>query len=565
MLWLCLRFPLLPLEALLQDEYHHPAAVMERHSVLICNSAAVAAGIKPGVSLATAQALSSVARIFDRDTQRESHALQTLAYACYRFTPAVTIQPPDCLLLEIGGCLKLFKGLQRLLTLLNNTLIDLGHDHTAGLAVTPKAAVLLSRAGMDITGLVDPAAVNPNAVDPNAVNPSVNDPAANDAARDLEQSPAPDQQHYFDNLSGALIDPDEFNRHLHAQPLAMLDCSPKLKDKFLATGFYCLGDLLRLPGAAVGKRYGKGFLIYLKHLSGELPDPQRTLQLPPQFASKLHFNDGITSSQMLIFPMKRLLLALCGYLHGRQLHCSSILWRLHLAGGKTDDLTLHFTQPHHQLEHFLALSRLQLENRAMAAPIESLTLRAIDLHPAEQKNTDLFGQLAGNGQDSDHNLAVVLDKLRTRLGSQAVCGLSLADSHIPEQAWQSTDLTTTVVSASGVPRTAGTAGKSQPGDKPGDKPGKLTDPACLTYPKSHTPMHRPLWLLETPVPVQVNGQRLYWRGELELLQGPERITGDWWRQSICRDYFVARHHNGALYWIYRDHLAAQWFVHGAFA
>ena len=602
MLWLCLRFPLLPLEVFIQDNLganrptqddivesgllekralekntcknstmeggvvtnKHPAAVIEQHRILVCNAFATTAGITPGMSLATAQALCSVANIFERDIRLESLALQTLAYSCYRFTPAVTLCPPDSLLLEIGGCLKLFKGLQRLLMMINETIVDLGHEHTVGLAITPKAAALLSRVdtGLDPDCSLDPD-LNLNTAPLKFFDPDVLDIDLPDIG-----------------LSGmdknTLNNTEAFEQHLHTLPLDVLDCSSKLKDKFRSTGFYCLGDLLRLPGAALGKRYGKDFLVYLKQLTGELPDPQQALELPPQFEGKLDFNDGITSTEMLAFPMKRLLLTLSAYLYGRQLHCSQIRWCMHLVGGNTHELLLHFAQAHNRLEHFLSMSRLKLDNQVLPAPVESLALHADHLRPAEQKNADLFGPLpgdrsgdeqGGNDNSRDDDMTMVLDKLRTRLGKNSVYGLSLADSHIPEQAWKTISFGSEHNRKS--PRNHQHKNHQHRSHQPKSHQSKSSlaksTPSAINKLNGHDkPTNRPLWLLQNPAPVQVRNQRLFWRGELQLLQGPERIEGNWWQQAICRDYFIARHHNGALHWVYRDRLSTNWFVHGTF-
>ncbi len=527
MLWLCLHFHRLPLEVCIpnkmtQDDLEngistndHPAVIIiDQHRVLIANSPATNRGVIAGMSLATAQALCSEANIFDRDIKQEAQALQTLAYSCYRFTPTVVLCPPASLLLEIGGCLKLFKGLQCLLNKIKSAIIDQGHEHTVGLATTPKAATLLSRADM---------------------NP-------------LE---------FFNSDNGTLNSTEAFEQHLYAVPLTLLNCSNKLKDKFRSTGFYCLEDLLRLPGAALGKRYGKDFLVYLKQLMGEQADPQQSLELPPQFESTLEFNDGIASTGRLAFPIKRLLIALTGYLHGRQLHCSQIRWSMRLLpmglspikqnSNNSSEIILNFAQPHNSLEHFLSMSRLKLDNQALPAPVESLTLHAEHLHQAEQKNTDLFGSQAadshfgnhlGDHLDNNKNLAMLLDKLRTRLGENSVYGLKLADSHIPEQAWQCLPLNSIKNNRT---------------------------PIVNTTIDHDNASKRPLWLWQDPSPVQIKNQGLYWHGELELLQGPERIEGNWWQKPVCRDYFIARHHDGALYWLYRDRLAKQWFIHGAFA
>lgn len=531
MLWLCLRFPLLPLEVFstggARPLTSRAAVVMHQHRVLLGNRLATEAGVKPGLTLATAQALCAGLAVFDRDSRQEALLLKNLAYTCYRFTPTITLgspaylpREPGYLLLEIGGCLKLFKGLPRLLRLITETINQQGHEHTPGLAPTPGAATLLSH----VEG--DPLAC-------------------------------------FHPDTGVINNPAAFQQNLHDLPLALLDCPDKLKNKFLSTGFHKLGDLLALPGPAIGKRYGLDFLKYLKQLSGEQADPQKNLELPPQFASTLHFNDAISSAAMLAFPMQRLLLALSGYLHGRQLHCQQIRWRLGLSpvggiGATSTDLRLGFARPHNQLAHFLSLSRLQLEQQTLPGPVESLTLYADQLMAAEQKNTDLFGGLsADNAADQQDDLLMVLDKLRTRLGENNVYGLGAVDSHIPEQAWTTAPLDkqrkTQKARKTQKPGALSVKNKSFAGNK--------KNPINKT--SGNTPT-RPRWLLAKPTPVQIHNQQLYWQGPLELLQGPERIEGNWWQNPVCRDYFIARHDSGALYWLYRDRLNKRWFIHGLF-
>ena len=506
MLWLCLRFPLLPLEVFMQEprlgNNQQPAALVERQRIVLGNSSAIGAGIKPGISLTTAQALCSTAHIFIRNRQKEADALQTLAYSCYRFTPVIILSPPDSLLLEIGACLKLFEGLPRLLALINKTLMEQGYQHVIGLAPTPKAAILISH--------------------------PVGDQSRHEPAK------------FFNPEHGGLSDAQAFKQYLYTLPLSSISfeyCSLALKKKFQLTGFKCLGDLLKLPGGALGKRYGKDFLLYLKQLTGDLPDPQLSLQLPPYFDHHLDFENTINTTEMLAFPMKRLLSTLCDYLYARQLHCNKISWHMTLIDSSTVPLEIHFSRPQNNLEHFLSLSRLQLENRTFSAPVSSLRLQVHDLYLAEQHNTDLFDRQ--NDGHKHQDLMAALDKLRTRLGSDAVYSLALADSHIPEQAWQFTAV-----------------------NKASDTPQNITHNDDTQH--LHQAGNRPLWLLDKPAAVQKKSRHLYWRGALELLQGPERIEGNWWQQAVCRDYFIARHDSGVLYWIYQDRLSDSWFVHGTF-
>jgi len=49
------------------------------------------------------------------------------------------------------------------------------------------------------------------------------------------------------------------------------------------------------------------------------------------------------------------------------------------------------------------------------------------------------------------------------------------------------------------------------------------------------------------------------------IAGPERIETQWWHESaIHRDYYRVRTSDQAAYWIYRDIVLGDWFLHGIF-
>ncbi|WKD48614.1 hypothetical protein [Microbulbifer spongiae] len=62
------------------------------------------------------------------------------------------------------------------------------------------------------------------------------------------------------------------------------------------------------------------------------------------------------------------------------------------------------------------------------------------------------------------------------------------------------------------------------------------------------------------------GHKLFYRGELHLLQGPERIDGNWWQHGHHgRNYYMAKGENGGLYWVFQDLTSKAWFLQGIFS
>lgn len=484
MLWLCLRCTDLPLAAAGTAAPGLPRAVTEGSRVHCPDPAAAARGVAPGMLLAHALALCPDLAVHPRAPAREQEILVALAHACHHLTPKVTLCPPATLLLEIGGSLKLFGGLAALLAAVLDTLRLQQVQAAIGVAPTPAAAHLLSH------GDGDPLA-------------------------------------YLDPRSGALTRPRAFARRLHALPLAALACAPELVERLARTGLRRVGEVLQLPGSALGRRHGRDFVHYLERIRGQRPDPQTPMALASSFSRQIEFASGIEHAAALLFPARRLLHELSGYLRARQMHCGRLDWTLYPEQGAPLALPLRLAQPRGDLAHLLELTRLGFATLRLAGPVAALALASDELHPVQDPSGDLLHELTP--QSSPGGFQALCDRLAARLGADAVTGLGIRNEHLPERA--------SVVRSP----TAAVAGTSPPAAAP-----------------------RPVWLLAAPAPVAQRNGRLDWDGPLTLLHGPERIESDWWRAPARRDYYLARHGDGRRCWLYRDRGTGAWFVHGLF-
>jgi protein ImuB len=485
MLWLGLRCTDLALAAAGVADPDLPQVVAEGQRVHCPNQAAVAGGVVAGMALANARTLCPGLALLPRAPVREQAILEALAHACHHLTPKVTLRPPAVLLLEISGSLKLFGGLAALLTAVRDTL-RLQQVHAAiGAAPTPAAAQLLSH------GDADPL-------------------------------------DYLDAHSGALTRPRAFTRRLHALPLTALDCAPEVVEKLARTGLRRVGEVLQLPGSALGRRYGRDFVHYLERIRGQRPDPQTTMPLASSFSRHLEFGAGIERAEMLLFPARRLLHELSGYLRARQMHCGRLNWTLYQEYGAPLTLPLRLARPRGDLAHLLELTRLGFATLRLEGPVTALALASDELHPAQGTSGDLLSTLVP--QPDPAGIQTLCDRLAARLGADAIARLKVQNEHLPERA------------SVALPPTASAA-------------GAVTSPPLAP---------RPAWLVQPPAPVSVQDGKPYWDGPLTLLRGPERIETDWWRTPARRDYYLARHGDGRRCWLYRERRTGAWFVHGLF-
>ena len=87
---------------------------------MAANARALAAGIHPGLGLASALALAPDLVARPRDIRGEAALLVELACWAAQFTPQLALDAPDCVLLEVGASLRLFGGAGALLRCIAN-------------------------------------------------------------------------------------------------------------------------------------------------------------------------------------------------------------------------------------------------------------------------------------------------------------------------------------------------------------------------------------------------------------------------------------------------------------
>ena len=479
MLWLGLYFPDLPLEVYSRGQQTaRPLAVTERwdgrERVARCNAAALAGGIRPGLPLAAALALCGDLLVRPRAPERERQALRGLAAWSYQFSPRIAFDP-RCLLLEIGASLRLFGGEAPFLARIASELPRLGYRAQTAVAPVPAAAALLAR-----------------------VRPGTRVGELALLAAQVAQI-----------------------------PLCHFSRDRVVRDLVAGVGLVTLGDCLQLPRPELARRVGPALGEALDRLLGRIPDPRPAWRPPPVFEERLELLGEISSAPALLFPARRLLLALCGFLRGHGGGVQVLDWRLTHRDAPDSHFRLGLLAPSRDPDHMLELLRERSERLRLAAPVIALTLRVGDWQPFTEASGELFG---GRPVDVD-----LLERLCARLGATAVQGLEVLPDHRPERAWR----------------------LCPPGGSAG------TVPAAM--PAVDMVAQRPLWLLEPPRPLRLEGGHPSYGGPLQLESLAERIEAGWWDGGdVARDYYLAHNPIGERLWIYRDRQTDGWYLQGLF-
>lgn len=337
--------------------------------------------------VSAAQALCNELQLKVRDKKAEAAALASIAAWSGQFTPTVSLAA-QAALLEIGGCFRLFGGLESLLQKIRDGLDELGYEFVIASAATPTAASLLARAKVPLT----------------------------------------------------VIEPDALPTALSPLPLALLDYSPGAISDLAQAGIRSIGECLALPRAAVARRYGQGLLDELDRALGNLPDPQPPFMAPSRFETELELPAPVEDTEALLFALRRLVFELAGWLRARNAGVMRLRLTLKHNNVPATEVALALTTPSRDADHLLALWRERLARVSLPQRVEAIGLAADEIAALAPGNFSLF-------PETPDGAAALLDRLRARLGDAALCRLHPHADHRPELAWSVTDARNDLASA----------------------------------------------------------------------------------------------------------------------
>ena len=492
MLWTCLHFSDLPLAVFARGAVRELSVVVSsashRPDVVAANDAARRRGIVPGLSIAAALALDPGLAIHLRDERAEAHALRSIALWAGQWTSTIAIEPPASVLLEIAGGLNYFGGLENFLRRIDAGLATIGFSAVVATAPTAGAASLFARA----------------------------------------------------SWTTVVVEETDWARRLSALPITLLAHAQPALDTLSGVGVRTIGELLALPRDGVARRFGQTLLDEIDRALGTLPDPRALFVPPERYHGQIELPVPVDEVEALLFGVKRLVAELAGFLHGRGAGVTRLTCDLVHEDVAPTSIVVGLTATR-QIEHIMNVLRERLARETLPDRVEAIRIVSEEIAPLGAKEGDFFPVARKDGEAG----AQLIERLRARLGEDAVRMLELRADHRPELAGGETAMIQV-----GHPERSGSAVQRRTADS-------SSNAARLGM----TPGIRPLWLLSSPRPLGADPMAV----EIRLVSGPERIETGWWDGfEVGRDYFVGCNARGETLWLYRER-EGEWFVHGVFA
>lgn len=345
--------------------------------IVALSPGAAALALTPGLPLADARArVPDLPAIFT-DREHEAALLARLVGLCRRFTPSVSADPPQGLILDIAGCGHLFSGDEVLKSQCLEMISLHGVTACGAIAATPDAARGLARFGGDDVRLLPVEALG----------------LGDDATLALERS-----------------------------------------------GLRCIGDLAEMPRSVLAARFGGELTRRLARLLEE-EDPHITPApvVDPIMAGR-RFAEPIGHAADVLGVIEDVLEEVADVMTRRGVGGRAFVLRLYRSDGHVARLLVESGAPTRDPARVLRLLHDRIESLAdpldpgfgydsidMAVPlVEVLTER-------QQGLGALFGE-GGEASQPSSAVAPLLDRMRIRYGRSSVRHCVNGNSHVPERA-----------------------------------------------------------------------------------------------------------------------------------
>lgn len=388
---LCLYLPYLSTERARRDaawvvERERPLALTRPvGSSLVVEQVCLRArqlGLRPGLSLAQAQALAPELLVLAYDPQRDQAALEQLARWALRFSPLVEPVTPDTLFIDITGCQRLFGGEDNIARQAAAGLVQQGFHAQAAIADTLGAAYALAVAG--------------------------GEPLIVAAAR-------------------------QTSAYLAPLPPAALRVDPSVSERLESLGLRTIGDLLMLPRASLPARFGPQLVLRLQQALGEVFEgvtPYQPEEMPRAYQP---LETPLADFQAISRVVEQLLTSVLAQLRRREAALRRLECTFYYESAAPLVVSIGLARASREHRHVLELLAQRLERVDLTPGVTGLLLVARETSRWHGGQGALFEP---RELRDDEALGCLLDRLAGRLGYEAVVRPRLVDDYQPEMAFR---------------------------------------------------------------------------------------------------------------------------------
>ncbi len=352
-----------------------------RMIITAANAVAEGNGIRRGMVLADARAIEPDLEVLDDKPDLALKLLKRIAEWCIRFTPAVSVDPPDGLLLDATGCSHLWGGDLSYVSEIVKKLNTRGYDVRVAMADTIGVAWGVARFRKDTL----------------------------------------------------VIDSGQHIELLMSLPPEALRLEVDTVNRLHKLGLHRVSDFIKMSRSSLRRRFGQHFINQLNMALGqEMEMIQPEIPIEP-YQERLPCLEPIVTATGIGIALQRLLETLCFRLQQEQKGLRTAVFKGYRVDGKIEQVEVGTNRPSHNVLHLFKLFEIKLCTIEPALGIELFVLEApkIEEHlPVQEHMWESFGGL------EDVRLSELLDRLANKVGGKAVYRYLPDEHYWPERSFR---------------------------------------------------------------------------------------------------------------------------------
>jgi protein ImuB len=352
-----------------------------RMVVTATNALAQTQGVDTGMVVADARAIIPSLQVLDDDLQLSAKLLKGLAEWCIRYTPAVAIDPPDGLILDVTGCTHLWGSEKQYLTDIIKRFKQFGYEARGAMADTTGTAWAIARYGQD----------------------------------------------------SLIIESGQQTAALLSLPPAALRLEAETLERLEKLGLRQVSNFISMPRTALRRRFGQHFLKRLDQALGLEEEVMHPVQPVEPYQERLLCLEPIVTATGIEIALQRLLDILCHRLQQEEKGLRAASFKGYRIDGKIEKIEIGTSRPSHNTRHIFKLFEIKLISIEPAPGIELFTLEASKVEDASPVQEKLWET---NGGLDDIGLSELLDRLAGKIGPNCIHRYVPDEHYWPERSFK---------------------------------------------------------------------------------------------------------------------------------
>ena len=336
-------------------------------------------GLYKGQPLANARAMVQPLAIVPADEKADAALLEAIADWCDRFTPLVSLDAPDGLLLDITGAAHLFGGEAAMLAQVIGAIAKQGFAVRGAIAGTSLAAHALAR------------------------------------------------------FAPMIVPPGGEAASITPLPITALECDDKILRALRHAGLKTIGMVAQRLSSELSERLGKRFVARLKVMLGAEEQPLTPRRALPDLMAEQRFAEPIVTEACIAAALLSLAQSLSGILEREGRGVRMLEAAFFRADGKVERIAIKTGEPLRDPKIMLRLLNQKLD--ALADPLDpgfGFDLVRLEALLAEETKPGTIS--FDHDENARRQIAFLVDRLSVRFGEHRVQRFVPQDTHIPEAA-----------------------------------------------------------------------------------------------------------------------------------